>query len=88
MIFEFKNKNLNNTDIIMPIWKGQSTLAPSLSTVYLQIYNRTTELWETIDSDNATAANTTFTLTSTVDSGLVNYYDGEYWVSFRIYQDA
>ena len=86
--FLFKNKNDNTTDSIQVTWDGQSDLAPSSSTVYLQIYNRTTEEWETKDSDNSSAVNTDFELTSTITANLNNYYDVSGWVACRVYQEA
>lgn len=86
--FLFKNKNDNTTDSIQVTWDGQSDLAPSSSTVYLQIYNRTTEEWETKDSDNSSAVNTDFELTSTITANLNNYYDVSGWVACRVYQSA
>ncbi len=86
--FLFKNKNDNTTDSIQVTWDGQSDVAPSSSTVYLQIYNRTTEEWETKDSDNSSAVNTDFELTSTITANLNNYYDVSGWVACRVYQEA
>jgi len=83
----FKNKNTNNTDNIQLTIRTQSELAPSLSTVYLQIYNRTTPGWETVDSDSVTAANTEFILTGSITSGLSNYYDINNYISCRVYQE-
>lgn len=68
-------------------WNGQSTLAPSSATVYLQVYNHDTPGWETIDSDNATAANTDFDLSATVSTNLANYYDAYYIITCRVYQE-
>lgn len=68
-------------------WNGQSTLAPSSATVYLQVYNHNTPGWETIDSDNATAANTDFDLSATVSTNLAYYYDAYYIVTCRVYQE-
>jgi len=56
--------------------------------VQLQIYNRTSGEWETIDTNNTSLADTNFTLTSFVDSNLSDYFDADYWVSCRIYQQA
>ncbi len=85
-IFLFKNQNINSTDQFTPAWTGQSDLAPSSSTVYLQVYNRTSGLWETLASNNTSAANVSFTLTGTISSNLNNYYDVNKWVSCRVYQ--
>ena len=68
-------------------WEGQSDLAPSSSTVYLQIYNRDTPGWETIDSDDSTAANTDFSLIANI-ADLTNYKDGSNVISCRVFQEA
>ena len=86
-IFQFKNQNSNNTDNITLYWKGQTDLAPISSTVYLQIYNRNTTTWETVDSDNTTAADTDFVLTNVISVDVSDYYDGSNWVSARVYQE-
>lgn len=64
----------------------QSNLAPSVSTVYLQIYNHNTPGWETIDSDGASPANTDFDLQALV-ADLTNYKDGNE-VTCRVYQQG
>ncbi len=68
-------------------WEGQSTQAPSHSEVFLQIYNQTDDLWETVDSDATTAANTDFILTSIV-ADLTEYKDASNIISCRVYQQA
>lgn len=69
------------------LWNGQTNIPCSTSTVYLQIYNRNTTTWDTIDSDSTTGANTDFDLTATVSS-LTNYKDGNSVVACRVYQLA
>jgi hypothetical protein len=69
-------------------WKGKSTKAPSNSTVYLQVFNRDSSEWETLSSNDSTNANTKFTLSGSKTSDLENYYDGDYIISVRIYQDG
>ena len=86
-LFLFKDKN-NSQDMFIVRWNGKSTRAPSLSTVYLQVFNRTSSTWETIASNNSANANTDFSLFGIKESGLANYYDGNNWVSCRIYQQA
>jgi len=86
-IFEFKNKYTSSVEAPTGTWKGRTTLAPSTSTVYLQIYNRDTTTWETLAFDNTTAANTKFTLIGTQYHNLSDYYDGSNWISWRVYQD-
>lgn len=87
-VFLFKNKNDNTTDSIQVTWDGKSEMPPFFdSTVYLQVYNRTTEEWETKDSDNSSAADTNFELTATITTNLNDYYDVDGWVSCRVYQE-
>lgn len=68
-------------------WNGQSTLAASLSTVYLQIYNRDTPAWETVDSNSAAAYDTDFDLTAYI-ADLTDYVDSNGVISCRVYQDC
>lgn len=86
MVHQFKDFVGTNTECILS-WDGQSDLAPSTSTVYLQIYNRNTTTWDTIDSDAITGANTDFILTATV-ADLTNYKDAGNVISCRVYQLA
>jgi hypothetical protein len=79
-------KDLSTANSVNLEWEGQSTFAPSIIPVYLQIYNITTTTWETLDSDNTTAADTDFILTADV-SDLTNYKDGSDFIACRIYQD-
>jgi len=65
----------------------QSDLAPSSSAVYLQVYNQNSTTWETVDSDNATGANTDFILTAII-ADATNYKDAGGLVSCRVYQEA
>lgn len=67
-------------------WKGKSSLAPTTSAVYLQIYNQNTNEWEQLDVDNTSSVDTNFTLTSSV-ADLTNYKNGGV-VSCRVYQGA
>ena len=67
------------------LWNGQTDVACSTSNVVLQIYNRDSTTWETIDTDSTTAANTDFDLTANV-SDLTNYKDGNNVVACRVYQ--
>ena len=85
--FLFKDKHTEDAAINVT-WNGQSDLAPSVSTVYLQIYNRITPTWETLDSDDTTAADTDFDLEGQVVANLDQYFDGDFWISCRVYQEA
>jgi hypothetical protein len=66
-------------------WEGQTNFAPSLSTVYLQIFNRDTPAWQTVDTDNTSAANTDFILTANIPD-LTNYKDTSNVIVCRVYQ--
>jgi hypothetical protein len=79
-IQEFKQQNDNNTEFIYVSWNGQSGRATTSSTVYLQVYNQVSPGWETLDSDNATAANTDFDMSGSVTTNVANYYAAGNWV--------
>ena len=83
----FSKRNTNNTDEISLTWRGKTNILPSVATVYLQIYNHNSDLWETIDSDNTTAINTEFELTGGKTTSLSNYYDASNRITARIYQE-
>jgi hypothetical protein len=83
--FLFKDKHTSQQSINIR-WNGQSSLAPSDSTVYLQIYNRNTPGWETVASNNAAAANTDFDLQGQVTENLSYYFDASFWIACRVYQ--
>lgn len=86
-IFLFKDQNTNSTDKFRPTWIGMADYPPSLATVYLQIFNRSTLTWETVDFNNSAGSREEFTLSAWVDSSLDDYYDGSDIVSCRVYQD-
>lgn len=85
--FLFKDKHTSQEDIDVK-WNGQSDLAPSDSTIYLQIYNRITPGWETLDSDALTGANADFDLEGQIVADLGDYFDANFWIACRIYQEA
>ena len=65
----------------------QTNNPPSLSTVYLQIYNRDSTTWENVDSDNTTAINTDFSLKADI-ADTTNYKNASNVISCRGYQEA
>lgn len=87
-IVQFKDKHINNADNIALNTKIKVSLAPSQSTVYLQIYNQNSSEWETIDSDDATGTDTEFVLTGSITANQSDYYDVSNWVASRIYQQS
>jgi hypothetical protein len=88
-MFLFKDQNSNNTDKFKPTWIGMADYAPSSSTVYLQVFNRNSLTWETIDSNGVAGSREEFTLTAWVDTNLGDYYRvADRVVSCRVYQEA
>lgn len=86
-VFLFKDKHTQQEQINVT-WNGQSDRSPSDSTIYLQIYNRNTPAWETLDSDNSVAADTDFNLSGVVSTSLGDYFDGSFEIACRVYQEA
>jgi len=86
-IYLFKDQNTNSTDKFIPTWIGMADYPPSLATVYLQIFNRSTLTWETLDFNNTAGSREEFTLSAWVDTNLGDYYSGSNLVSCRVYQD-
>ena len=87
-VFQFKNQGPDSITKPTATCKVKSDLAPSSSTVYLQVYNVNTTVWETIDSDSVTGADVEFTLTAILETNLTDYHDVDFWYSFRVYQLA
>lgn len=76
----------NRTDKISVKVNLRSTLAFTTATVYLQIWNGTTNAWETLSSDNKLSANTDVNLYGNVSD--TSYYDFHNEVAVRVYQVA
>lgn len=87
MIHQFKDVIEGGENNCTFTWIGQSNLAPSNSTVYLQVYNRDSGSWETIDSNDTENANINFTLSAHM-SDLTDYKDASNIVVARVYQEA
>lgn len=85
IIHQFKDHQTSVRDITV-VWEGQVGTAPTTSTVYLQVYNHTSGLWETIDSDNTSNASEDFILTGSLGGTLSDYFDSNNFTSFRVYQ--
>ncbi len=86
LVVQFKN-TVSPGQPFTITWRGKSNLACSVSTIFLQVLNRTTNTWETINQDSTTAANTDLTLAATVSSGLSDYLDVNNKITARIYQE-
>ena len=68
-------------------WEGKSTLAPNLSSVYLQIYNHNSSSWQTVDSNGVARANIDFELEKKLRD-TTNYKDAGGVLTARVYQLA
>jgi hypothetical protein len=85
-VFLFRDKHVNNSTGFRVTWVGKSSIAPSMCPVYLQIFNRTTSLWETLAINNTASANTKFTMIAYKVLNLSNYYNASNQVSCRVAQ--
>jgi len=86
MVFLFKDQYDTDTGLLNLYCRLKSTIAPVDSTVYLQIFNRTTEKWVTVTYDDFSSANIKFALEVTISDNLSDYYDAGNWVACRVYQ--
>jgi hypothetical protein len=69
-------------------WTGQSNIAPSHSTVYLQIYDHTLDSWVTAASNSLADADINFTLAPPTITPLEDYKDASEIITVRVYQEA
>ena len=79
-------KDFSDDDACKLTWNGQSNLAPTISTVLLQIYNYNTPGWETVDSNNTAEADVDFTLSAEI-ADTANYLSGNI-LTCRVYQQG
>lgn len=66
-------------------FSGESTLSLSSNPAFLQIYNHTTNLWETIATSNMYPPEITFELTGSIP-GSTKYVNADNVISVRVYQ--
>lgn len=85
-VHQFKSDLQDNTHPIVVKWIGQSSVAASLSAMYLQIFNNNSGAWETLASNTTSAANTDVTLEGVQSSNLSYYYGTNNQVAVRVYQ--
>jgi hypothetical protein len=86
-LFQFRDK-FDEQQAISVTWNGRSSQAPSESTVFLQIYNRNSNLWENLDSESSVGADTDFDLAGSQSTDLSYYFNDANWVSCRVYQES
>lgn len=82
-IHQFKNYATTNSGTFT--WRGRSNTACSTVPVVLQIYNHNSSLWEDLDTDTTTLADTDIELTANVAS-LTNYKGEGGIVTCRVHQ--
>lgn len=85
-VIQFKEQGTNADYKITISCKARSNMATSIYPVRLQVFNRNSSQWVTLDTENEAGANTVFTLNGVVDYNVQYYYDVGNWVSVRIYQ--
>lgn len=85
IVHQFKN-NVGSATTCYVQWQGQTDLSPSVSSVYLQIYNRSTG-WQDLTVVGTGSAGIDFTITNVVES-LAPYKDGSNIICCRVYQQA
>ncbi|MHA2069985.1 MAG: hypothetical protein ACXABY_36940, partial [Candidatus Thorarchaeota archaeon] len=87
-IFQFNEKHTNNTDLITVDWDGQTSMDCSTSTVQLQVYNINQASWDSLATSTGCTADTDFALNASITTSPGDYYDSNYWVYARVYQDT
>jgi hypothetical protein len=85
-IHQHKKLNSNNTDKIDITWKHKSSVAASVQAIRLQIFNHTSGLWETLDTESSAGVGVEFTLIGSVTTSLSSYYDANNIITLRVYQ--
>lgn len=89
LIHQFKKLNTNRHDWIKVRIDLKSSLAPSTQPVYLQVWNGTTNSFETVDSNTEDDANTDFSLYGNITEQTFrdsNWYDIFEEFCCRVYQ--
>jgi len=82
-IHQFKDYVGEETACIIT-WNGQTNTDPAVRPVYLQIYKKSTDTWETLETYNTSTIDSDFTITHTMED-LTNYVDS-YIITCRVYQ--
>jgi len=82
----YKDRSMVGQLPVNIIARAKSSIAPTLSTVYLQIYNRTLGEWENLTSNNTAGAGEEFQMNASQTLSLEDYFDADNRVACRIYQ--
>jgi hypothetical protein len=86
LVHQFKKKNDNNKDTIKVKIDLKSSLAPTSSTIFLQVWDG--QQWVTLHSNNTAAADTDLGLYYTINTNQGLYYDFSNVITFRVYQEV
>jgi hypothetical protein len=89
LIKEYKQTWTNNSDKPSFVWMGRTTYSTLLSPLLIQIYNVSTNTWETLATINNLPADIDSPyITVTQSTNVSNYYDSNFVVTFRTYQQV
>jgi hypothetical protein len=88
LIHQYKFNNANNHNLINIKVNLKTTYDPRIAPIYLQIFNLTTSIWETIATGDYGLPDTDFDLQARVTTNVQNYYDvaNNNQVTIRVYQ--
>jgi hypothetical protein len=86
LVHQFRIIHDTNKDNVCIKVNLQVSLACSISPVYLQVWNVSTGLWETLATNLTSPADTDFTLSYSIESNISNYFDTNYEIAVRVYQ--
>jgi hypothetical protein len=84
-IHQFRVEASDMTNIKVQ-WDGRSSLAPTISSVVMQVYMFGLQEWTTVATESLEAANTDFLMTCTLDDITQLYKNPMGDIVFRVYQ--
>ncbi len=84
-VFLFKQKYTGIASFTIS-WNGKSSVAPLTHPVTLQVYNRITPGWVTLQTNNTAGVDEEFNLGGFIDTDYGDYYDVDFYVTCRVYQ--
>lgn len=69
-------------------WTGKSNKNCTVAPIVLQIYNRISTTWETLDQNATALAGVTVSLAGSKLSTIANYFDVNFEILCRVYQQV
>lgn len=85
-IFLFKGRNAEGPAPVTISWNGKAFIAPSSYPVSLEVYNQITTSWENLQTNSTADSDTEFDLSGIIGTSWEDYYDGDNYISCRVYQ--